>query len=236
MTTDYVEGATLAELARGGALPPDEAVRIVQAVLEGLEEAHALGIVHRGITAEHIIIAAGGSVKLGGFDVAKASTDANLTKVGAMIGDPRYLSPEQILGKAGLDARADLYSVGVVLYLALTGALPFDGQSDIDVLSAHVRSEPRPPRDLDPRIPAEIEAVVLRALRKSPEERFGSAQGLRQALAGQDARPHTAPPIAPAPSPEPPVEPSAPRSLRAPLAVASVLAAAAAIVGWIVLR
>src|SRR5690349_8847634 len=78
MTTDYVEGTTLAELARAGALPPDEAVRVVQAILEGLEEAHALGIVHRGITAEHVIVAADGSVKLGGFDVAKASTDANL--------------------------------------------------------------------------------------------------------------------------------------------------------------
>jgi serine/threonine-protein kinase len=163
MTTDFVEGTTLAELARGGGLPHAEAVRIVHDVLEGLEEAHALGIVHRGITAEHVVVAVGGSVKLGGFDVAKASTDANLTKVGAVIGDPRYLSPEQILGKAGLDVRADLYSVGVVLYLALTGALPFDGQSDIDVLSAHVNAEPRAPRSIDPNIPAEIEAVVLRA-------------------------------------------------------------------------
>jgi len=234
MTTDYVEGVTLAELARGGALAPAEAVRIVQAVLEGLEEAHALGIVHRGITAEHIIVAPDGTVKLGGFDVAKASTDANLTKVGAMIGDPRYLSPEQILGKTGLDARADLYSVGVVLYLALTGAMPFDGPTDIDVLSAHVNSEPRPPRAIDPRIPPAIEAVVHRALRKTPEQRFASAQELRQALAA----PETGPPVAPASAPAPPpvAEPPAARGSRPILALASVLVAAAAIVGWIVLR
>jgi serine/threonine protein kinase len=233
MTTDYVEGATLAELARGGALPAGEAVRIVQAVLEGLEEAHALGIVHRGITAEHIIVAADGAVKLGGFDVAKASTDVNLTKVGAMIGDPRYLSPEQILGTAGLDARADLYSVGVVLYLALTGALPFDGPTDIDVLSAHVNVEPRPPRAIDPGIPVAIESIVLRALRKKPEERFASAQELGQALANPEARPSTASAPAPPPVAEPP---AAARGSRPLLALASVVVAAAAIVGWFVLR
>jgi len=236
MTTDYVEGVTLAELARGGPLPQSEAIRILQAVLDGLEEAHALGIVHRGITAEHVIVAAGGAVKLGGFDLAKPATDADLTKVGAVIGDPRYISPEQVLGRPGLNARADLYSAGVVLYLALTGVMPFEGPSDIDVLTAQISFEPQPPSAIHPSISPELDAIVRRALRKKPEERFASAGEFREALAavapGASAQPAGVsgvyPPVAVADTP-------APRSFRMPLAIGGILIAAAA-TAWIALR
>src|SRR5215831_7763547 len=124
MTTDYVEGPTLAELCSKGPLPVGDAVSIVLQVLDALEEAHCLGIVHRGITAEHVIVSPGGLVKLGGFDLAKPANDVDLTKVGAVIGDPRYISPEQVTGKSPAGPRTDLYSVGVLLYLAVTGKLP----------------------------------------------------------------------------------------------------------------
>jgi serine/threonine protein kinase len=140
-----------------------------------------------------------------------------------VIGDPRYISPEQILGKTGVDARADLYSVGVALYLALTGRLPFEGASDIDVLSAHVSAAPVPPRSINPEISAPLEAAVLRALRKNPDERFATAAAFREALA------------APPPAVQPPLPAITPRTSRAPIAVASILLAAA-IAGWIVLR
>src|SRR4051794_37261298 len=96
MTTDYVEGPTLAELCRERPLPVRDAIAAIVQVLDALEEAHALGIVHRGITADHVVAASGGLVKLGGFDLAKPASDTNLTKVGAVIGDPRYISPEQV--------------------------------------------------------------------------------------------------------------------------------------------
>ncbi len=234
MTTDYVEGSTLAELAREVPLPVAEAVRIVVAVLEGLEDAHALGIVHRGITADQILVAADGAVKLGGFDLAKPANDTNLTKVGAVIGDPRYVSPEQILGRTDLDGRADLYSAGIALYLALTGKLPFEGASDIDILSAHVGVEPQAPSALNPAVWAPVEAVVLQALRKKPEERFASAREFREALARAESKvdePRPAVQVQPAPVAGPPPR----RSFRAPIAVASLCAVAAAI-AWIVLR
>jgi serine/threonine-protein kinase len=194
MTTDFVEGPTLAQICAGRALPWQNAVATVLPVLEALEEAHALGIVHRGVTADHVIVLEGGVVKVGGFDLAKPASDTNLTKVGAVIGDPRYLSPEQIQGKQELDARSDLYAVGVLLFLALTGQMPFDGKSDIDILSAHIGAAPPRPSTLNPAIPHGLEEVVLKALRKNPEERFASAREFALALAAAD---HTVAPPAP---------------------------------------
>lgn len=232
MTTDYVGGRTLADLRREGPLPEAEAVRIMLQVLAGLEEAHALGIVHRGITADHIHIGTDGAVKLGGFDLAKPVADTNLTKVGAVIGDPRYISPEQVIGQQEPDPRSDLYSAGVALYLAVTGKLPFDGDSDIDVLSAHVNSEPRPLRDLNPQVSTELEAIVLRALRKKPEERFSSAREFRECLAGQKAAEAAAPVPQSAGAAERPAQsPGKPWVWGAALVLAGV-----ATVAWIALR
>ena len=134
-----------------------------------------MGIVHRGITADHVVVTPEGVTKLGGFGLAKPASDNNLTKVGAVLGDPRYISPEQVMGLNALDARSDLYSVGVVLYQMLTGKVPFEGCNDFEVLAAQVSSEPRPPRELNAAIPPELEAIVLKALKKDPEARFADA-------------------------------------------------------------
>ena len=160
MTTDFAEGPTLAELCSRGPLPPRDAIRVMIQVLNGLEEAHALAIVHRGISAEHVIVTSDGTVKLGGFDLAKPASDATLTQVGATIGNPRYISPEQVAGRA-LDARSDLYSAGVLLYQALTGKLPFEAESDFDALAAQVASPPRPPSAVNQELPPELDGIVL---------------------------------------------------------------------------
>jgi serine/threonine protein kinase len=139
MTAEFVEGTTLAELCRPGPLLSSEAMRVICDVLSGLEEAHALGIVHRGITAEHVMVTPEGEVKLGGFDLAKPEADVMLTKGGAVLGDPRYISPEQVMGVEALDGRADVYSVGVLLFQTLTGKVPFDGPNDYDIMVAQVR-------------------------------------------------------------------------------------------------
>jgi serine/threonine-protein kinase len=184
MTAEFVEGTTLAELCRGGLLSSTEAVRAVCAVLSGLEEAHALGIVHRSITAEHVVIARDGVVKLGGFGLAKPASDLNLTQAGAVLGDPRYISPEQVTGVRALDARADLYSVGILLFHALTGRVPFDAANDFDIMVAQVGTEPPRPSSLNPAIAPELERIILTALAKKPEQRFANATEFRTALAG----------------------------------------------------
>jgi eukaryotic-like serine/threonine-protein kinase len=229
MTTDYVEGPTLAQQCSGGPLRVDDASGAVLQVLRGLEQAHELGIVHRGITADHVVLAHDGTVKLGGFDMAKPASETNLTKVGAVIGDPRYVSPEQVAGRPPVDARSDLYSVGVVLYLALTGKAPFEGASDFDVLSAHVSSRPAPPSVLNRAIPAELDAVVLKALEKNPDARFASCQEFETALT--DAAQHVASEPAAA------VQAAHSRSL-APRAILCLMVVVLAIAGglWIALR
>ena len=183
MTAEFVEGTTLAELCRPGPLLSTEAIRAICDVLSGLEEAHALGIVHRGITAEHVMVTRGWEVKLGGFGLAKPVSDVNLTKAGAVLGDARYISPEQVMGVSALDGRADLYSVGVLLFQALTGRVPFDGPNDFDVMVAQVSKQPPRPSSLNPGIAPELERIVLTALAKKPEERFSSAGEFRMALA-----------------------------------------------------
>ena len=119
MTAEFVAGATVAQLCRQGPMASAAAIRVVCDVLSGLEEAHALGIVHRGITAEHVMVTPEGEGKLGGFGLAKSVADVSLTQAGAVLGDARYISPEQVMGTGPLDGRADLYSVGVLLFHAL---------------------------------------------------------------------------------------------------------------------
>ena len=148
------------------------AIRVVCDVLSGLEEAHALGIVHRGITAEHVMVTPEGEGKLGGFGLAKSVSDVSLTQAGAVLGDARYISPEQVMGTGSLDGRADLYSVGVLLFHALTGRVPFDAANDFDIMMAQVSKQPPRPSSLNPGIAPELDRIVLTALAKRPEERF----------------------------------------------------------------
>ena len=182
MTAEFVEGTTLAELCKRGPMSSAEAIRAICDVLSGLEEAHALGIVHRSITAEHVMVTTKGNVKLGGFGLAKPVSDANLTQAGAVLGDTRYISPEQVTGTATLDGRADLYSVGVLLFQALTGRVPFDGPNDFDIMVAQVSKNAPPPSSRNPGISPELDSVVLTALAKKPEDRFSSAKDFRMAL------------------------------------------------------
>ncbi len=241
MTTEFVEGRTLADLCSEGPLPPGDGIETILGVLDGLEEAHALGIVHRGITAEHVIVAADGAVKLGGFGLAKPASDSNLTQMGTVVGDPRYISPEQVIGQVTLDGRSDIYSVGVLLYQTLSGKMPFEGLSDFEVLKAQVSSEPQPPSTVNPAISPELDRIVLAALKKNPDERFPTARDFRAALA---AVPQTAtrpePPVVDRPDPIPPLSfpPAQPqRSLKRPLVIGFlILVIGIAMISWVVMH
>jgi eukaryotic-like serine/threonine-protein kinase len=160
--------------------------------------------VHRAITAEHVVVIPDGQVKLGGFGLAKPASDTNLTQSGAVLGDARYISPEQVMGTGVLDARADLYSVGILLYQALTGKVPFSNPNDFDVMVAQVSGVPRPPSVLNPGISPELDGIVLRALAKKPEERYSTARDFRLALAAAAAPAALEPVEEPAPECVPP--------------------------------
>jgi len=203
MTAEYIDGSTLAQLCAHAPLPIPEAIRIVSEVLSGLEEAHTLGIIHRGITSAHVQVTPSGAVKLDGFGLAKPADDVHLTQTGTVLGDPRYISPEQVMGVHPLDARADLYSVAVVLYQALTGKVPFDGGNDFDIMVEQVRGVPRRVQEINPAVPAELDRLVLTMLAKQPDARIPTARAFRNALLGLVAAPEPLPISLPALTPPP---------------------------------
>jgi serine/threonine-protein kinase len=218
---EYVDGQSLeAILRQRGALPWTEAIAIARQALEGLEHAHRSGIVHRDVKPANIMLARDGTVKLMDFGIARILETARLTREGHLVGTLEYMSPEQVLGQ-DVDARADLYAMGIVLYQALTGVLPFPSSSDYDMIRAQVERQPAPPRTLCAEIPAALDAVLLRALAKAREERFQSASELSEALAAVAAETGSASPSRPPPPTRLVTLPSVP-PVEAPPARASV--------------
>jgi serine/threonine-protein kinase len=179
MTTELVEGTTLAQRLELGPVPLAEALSIFSQILAGLACTHALGVVHRDITSSNIILLPDGCVKLTGFAMAKATTDPQLTQPGTMMGSLHYISPEQVKAVNELDARTDIYSLGVVLYEAVTGRKPFEHKSQFDVMLAHVSEMPVSPAVLKPELPAELTEIILRAMAKDPSSRFQTTDEFR---------------------------------------------------------
>jgi hypothetical protein len=189
---EYLEGDNLRQkMDREGALPPNEAVRIATQVLDGLAHAHSKGVIHRDIKPENIHILPTGLVKITDFGIARLKYEPNLTMDGQIFGTPSYMSPEQVQGGA-IDEHSDLFSVGVILYEMLAGYKPFQGDSVITITYNIVHTEPPSP----PSIPAPLEWVIRKALRKNPAERFHSALEMKQALENALAQLNAPPVIA----------------------------------------
>ncbi|MEV4558763.1 protein kinase [Kitasatospora sp. NPDC049285] len=178
---ELVEGRTVRELLVDEAAPPvDQALIITAGVLEALAYSHRHGIVHRDIKPANVIITTGGAVKVMDFGIARALTGAasTMTQTGMVMGTPQYLSPEQALGKA-VDHRSDLYAAGCMLYELLTLRPPFTGETPLAVVYQHVQDAPVPPSRANDRVPPQLDALVLRALEKNPDDRFQSADEFR---------------------------------------------------------
>jgi beta-lactam-binding protein with PASTA domain/tRNA A-37 threonylcarbamoyl transferase component Bud32 len=178
---EYIEGRTLKDVIRErGPAPPEAAVDIVLQILRAARFAHQRGIVHRDIKPHNVLIDDDGRVKVTDFGIARAGA-SDMTETGLIMGTSQYLSPEQAQGKP-VDARSDLYSIGIVLYEMLTGSVPFDAESPVAVALKQVSEAPVPPRQLNPEIPPALDAVVLRALEKDPARRFADADEFIAAL------------------------------------------------------
>ncbi|EST26624.1 hypothetical protein N566_23655 [Streptomycetaceae bacterium MP113-05] len=182
---EYVEGKPLREVldedvAQFGAMPADKALKITADVLAALEVSHELGLVHRDIKPGNVMLTKRGVVKVMDFGIARAmqSGVTSMTQTGMVVGTPQYLSPEQALGR-GVDARSDLYSVGILLFELLTGRLPFDADSPLAIAYAHVQEEAGAPSGINRSVTPAADALVARTLRKNPNERFPSADAMR---------------------------------------------------------
>ncbi len=188
---EYVDGETLRDLLkREGSLAPKRAMEIVADVCAALDFSHRHGIVHRDIKPANVMLTRAGAVKVMDFGIARAVADgqATMTATEAVIGTAQYLSPEQARGEA-VDARSDVYATGCVLFELLVGAPPFTGDSPVAVAYQHVREDPKPPSEVKPGLPRELDSIVLKALNKNPLNRYQTAAEMRsdlvRALSGQ---------------------------------------------------
>ncbi|HEV2777589.1 MAG TPA: protein kinase, partial [Solirubrobacteraceae bacterium] len=211
---EFVSGRTLKQIiVEEGALDPQRAVGLTVQILRAARFAHRRGIIHRDFKPQNVIVDDEGRAKVTDFGIARAGA-SDMTQTGSILGTAQYLSPEQAQGHA-VGARSDLYSIGIILYELLTGRVPFHADSAVTIALKQVSEAPVPPREHNPHITPELEAVVLRALAKEPRDRFADAD---EFIAALDAAASRIP---------------SPRAIAAAEAAAAALPAAAAVGGGV---
>ena len=175
----YLEGRSLKQVIDAG-LTPEQAAALIRQVLEGARFAHRHGVVHRDLKPQNVIVDAEGKATVTDFGIARAGV-SEITQAGSVMGTPHYLSPEQAQGFE-VTAVSDLYSIGVMLYEALTGRVPFEGDSAVAVAMKQVSQAPQRPSSINPQVSPALDAVVMRALEKEPGQRFQNADAFIAAI------------------------------------------------------
>ena len=182
MVMEYIEGETFHDMIqRRGPIPAQEAIPLFKQALLGIGYAHRMGIVHRDIKPSNIMVKRDGIVKVMDFGIAKVLGNRGMTRTGTQMGTAYYMSPEQVVNK-GVDIRSDVYSLGVTLYEMLTANVPFTGDTDFEVMQAHMQTAPPLPTRFYPYIPKGVENAVLRAIAKSQDQRFQTVEEFGAAL------------------------------------------------------
>jgi serine/threonine protein kinase/Tfp pilus assembly protein PilF len=183
ITMEYVSGEDLKSLIhRIGALPIGKAVSIAMQISEGLTEAHSLGVVHRDLKPQNVMIDREGNARIMDFGIARSLAAKGMTGAGVIIGTPEYMSPEQVDGKEA-DQRSDIYSLGIILFEMLTGRLPFEGDTPLSVAVKQKSERPPDPKNLNAQIPDELGRIILKCLEKPKEKRYHSAEVVMTDLA-----------------------------------------------------
>ena len=177
---EYVDGPSLKDLVKGG-MSPKDAIDFTRQILNAARFAHRKGIVHRDLKPQNVLIDDEGRARVADFGIARAGENSDITATGSVMGTAQYLSPEQAQGKP-TTPRSDIYSIGVILYEALTGRVPFEGDSAVAVALKQVSEAPRRPSAINPNVPPALDAVVMRALAKDPDARFKDADAFLKAL------------------------------------------------------
>ena len=188
ITMEYVPGENLkAFIRRSGKLTVEKAVSLAKQVGEGLAEAHSLGVVHRDLKPQNIMIDGVGNAKIMDFGIARSLSTEGITATGYIIGTPDYMSPEQVEGIES-DQRSDIYSLGVILYEMVTGKLPFLGDTPMSVAVKHKTEIPQDPREIDDHIPEVLSHMILKCMEKDPEKRYQRAEDFLHELNNTEKR------------------------------------------------
>ena len=186
---EYVDGPSLKDLVKGG-MGAKDAIDFTRQILKAARFAHRKGIVHRDLKPQNVLIDDEGRARVADFGIARAGENSDITATGSVMGTAQYISPEQAQGKETTPS-SDIYSIGVILYEALTGRVPFEGDSAVAVALKQVSEAPRRPSAINPNVPPALDAVVMRALAKDPNSRFKDADAFLKALDSAERAPDT---------------------------------------------
>ena len=203
MVMEFIDGETIASMIqRRGPIPSQDTLPVFRQALLGLGYAHRMGIVHRDIKPGNIMVNRSGIVKVMDFGIARVIGNQGITRTGSHLGTAAYMSPEQVTNQP-IDARSDIYALGITLYEMLAGRVPFEGDSDFKVMTDHVSSPPPPPTLFYPHIPPGLVKVVLKALEKNPANRFQTTEEFGAAIEQAERVSPVPPPPLPPPLPKP---------------------------------
>jgi serine/threonine protein kinase len=191
VSMEYFHGTSLKDyIKRNGALSSIQAYNIAAQICDGLDAAHRQGVIHRDLKSQNIILDPMNKVKIIDFGLARTAHLEGMTATGLIMGTPEYMAPEQVSGKR-IDERADIYSLGIILYELFTGRVPFTGDSAIAVGFMQLKEEPVPPTKVNPGVLPEVEKIICKALEKDPMRRYSSIQELKRDLEVAILQPHT---------------------------------------------